>query len=272
MAKIYINNSGYTEVTKVGIKNSGSWIKNTISVIYQKINGVWRNDTFNNGITNYTFGGFIETTPEGGTIISDSEYNPSGTHEPNTDIIYTQSPGQPNVKTDENGNVVEYTFTNAGTNGVTTSNVDTGIIAFDQSNPGWTLHLVAEFTPNDSTETNAIIVANNGGSSQGLTVYTGSGNYCYCKIKTQAYDSNGSKFKAWSVFSPTGSDTNYYKTRSEITFDITYTTDKKFTLTVNNKATDYTNYSYDMTLNGITIMVGKGIPNFTIKEFTVVKI
>lgn len=272
MAKIYINNGGYTEVTKVGIKNSGSWVKNTISTIYQKINGVWSNNISNGGTTKYTFGGFIETTSEGGTITSDTEYNPSGTHEPNTDIIYTQSPGYPNVKTDENGNVVEYTFTNTGTTGVTTSNVDTGIIAFDQSNPGWTLHLVAEFTPSDSTETNAIILANNGGSSQGLTVYTGSGNYCYCKIKTQAYDTNGSKFKAWSTFSPTGNDTNYYKNRNEITFDITYTTDKKFTLTINNKATDYTNYSYDMTLNGITIMVGKEISNFTIKEFSVVKI
>lgn len=142
---------------------------------------------------------------------------------------------------------------------------------YDQNNPGWTLHLVAEFTPNDSTETNAIIIANNGSSSQGLTVYS-SGSYCYCKIKTQAYDTNGSKFKAWSTYSPTGRDTNYYKTRNEITFDITYSTDKKFTLTVNNKATDYVNYSYDMTLNGITIMVGKGISNFTIKEFSVVKI
>lgn len=170
MSKLYINNSGYTEVTKIGVKNGGSWVKNAISAIYQKINGIWRNDTFNNGITNYIFGGFIETTPEGGTITSDTAYNPSGTHEPNTDIIYTQTPGQPNVKTDENGNVVEYTFTNTGTTGVTTSNVDTGIIAFDQSNPGWTLQLVAEFTPNDSTETNAIILANNGGSSQGLTI------------------------------------------------------------------------------------------------------
>lgn len=154
---------------------------------------------------------------------------------------------------------------------MTTSNVDTGIIAFDQSNPGWTLQLVAEFTPNDSTETNAIILANNGGSSQGLTIYS-SDRYCYYKIKTQAYDSNGSKYKTWTTFSPTGKDTNYYKNRNEITFDITYTTDKKFTLTINNKATDFTNYSYDMTLNGITIMVGKGIPNFTIKEFSVVKI
>lgn len=271
MARIYINNSGYTEVTKAGTKVNGSWVKNAISSIYQKINGVWRNDTFNNVITNYTFGGFIETTPEGGTITSDTEYDPSGTHEPNTDIIYTQTPGQPNVKTDENGNVVEYTFTNTGTSGITTSNVDTGIIAFDQNNPGWTLHLVAEFTPNDSTETNAIIIANNGSSSQGLTVYS-SGSYCYCKIKTRAYDTNGSKFKAWSTYSPTGRDTNYYKTRNEITFDITYSTDKKFTLTINNKATDYANYSYDMTLNGITIMVGKGISNFTIKEFSVVKI
>ena len=74
------------------------------------------------------------------------------------------------------------------------------------------------------------------------------------------------------INSPSGMDSNYYKTRNEITFDITYTTDKKFTLTINNKATDFTNYSYDMTLNGITIMVGKGIPNFTIKEFSVVKI
>ena len=40
------------------------------------------------------------------------------------------------------------------------------------------------------TETNAIIIANNGGSSQGLTVYS-SGSYCYCKIKTQAYGTNG---------------------------------------------------------------------------------
>lgn len=194
-----------------------------------------------------------------------------GTQPPNTDYIYVDEPGKPNVKTDENGKVTEFVYTDTGTNGVVTSNVDTGIIAFDKNNPGWTLHLVAEFTPNDSTETNAIIIANNGGSSQGLTVYTGGGQYCYCKIKTQAYDSNGSKFKAWSAFSPSGSDKNYYKTRNEITFDITYTTDKKFTLTINNKATDYTNYSYDMTLNGITIMVGKGISNFTIKEFSVKK-
>lgn len=116
-----------------------------------------------------------------------------------------------------------------------------------------------------------VIIANNGGSSQGLTIYS-SDRYCYYKIKTQAYDSNGSKYKTWSTYSPTGRDTNYYKTRNEITFDITYSTDKKFTLTINNKATDYANYSYDMTLNGITIMVGKGISNFTIKEFSVVKI
>ena len=85
-----------------------------------------------------------------------------------------------------------------------TSNVDTGIIAFDQNNPGWTLHLVAEFTPNDSTETNAIIIANNGGSSQGLTVYS-SGSYCYCKIKTQAYGTNGSKFGNDILFVPKSS-------------------------------------------------------------------
>ena len=64
MAKIYINNSGYTEVTKVGVKNSGSWVKNAISAIYQKVNGAWSNNISNGGTTKYTFGGFIETTPD----------------------------------------------------------------------------------------------------------------------------------------------------------------------------------------------------------------
>ena len=44
MARIYINNSGYTEVTKAGTKVNGSWVKNAISSIYQKINVAWRND------------------------------------------------------------------------------------------------------------------------------------------------------------------------------------------------------------------------------------
>jgi hypothetical protein len=129
---------------------------------------------------------------------------------------------------------------------------------------------VAEFTPTASTISNAIIIAGNSDSTQGLTIYS-SNNYCYCRIKTQAYDTAGVKFKAWSAFSPTGKDESYSKNRNEITFDIVYTADKKFTLRINNKATDFTNYSYDMTLNGITIMVGKNIPNFTIKEFTVTK-
>ena len=265
MAKIYINNSGYTEVTKVGIKNSGSWVKNAISAIYQKINGIWRNDTFNSGITNYTFGGFIETTPEGGTITSDTAYNPSGTHEPNTDIIYTQTPGQPNVKTDENGNVVEYTFTNTGTTGVTTSNVDTGIIAFDQSNPGWTLHLVAEFTPNLAANKNKnIIQAYDTTNRKGLYVY-GYDNYCYKKIQT-ADSSTNSSFKPWKTLNVT------YNQLQTVTFDVTYSNDKKYSLYVNG-IEHFSNVSVNYTFSeNITIQIAVGMSNFTIKEFTVVKI
>ena len=203
-------------------------------------------------------------------IVTPESYDPSAPKTPNSSTIYQGSPGEPKVTTDENGKVTQYEFTNTGTTGVTTQNVDTGIIAFDQNNPGWTLHLVAEFTPSASTISNAIIIANNGDSSQGLTVHSQYRN-CYCRLKTQSSDTAGSKYKTWSTFSPTGKDDNYYKNRNEITFDIVYTADKKFTLTINNKATDFTNYSYDMTLNGITIMVGQNIPNFTIKEFTVTK-
>ncbi len=248
-------------------KANGAW--KTVSNYFEKENGNWvqiSSSDFDAMVHSsvFQFGGVIE--PAGPQEI-DGEYNPSGTHEPNSDVIYTQTEGKPNVKTDENGKVTEYTFTETG---VTTSDVDTGIIAFDSANPGFHIHLVAEFVPSASTETNAIIKANNGGSSQGLTLYS-SGNYCYCKIKTQAYDTNGSKFKAWSYFSPTGRDTNYHKTRSVVTFDIIFTSDKKFTLTINDKETDYVEYNYAPDFDSISIKVGTGIANFTINELTVTK-
>jgi hypothetical protein len=246
-------NNAWTAVIKFFKKTNGQWEEITESYFeeYEILHPM-------------TYGGHIE--PAGPQEI-DGEYNPSGTHEPNSNVIYTQTAGKPNVKTDENGKVTEYTFTETG---VTTSDVDTGIIAFDSTNPGFHIHLVAEFVPSASTETNAIIKANNGGSSQGLTLYS-SGNYCYCKIKTQAYDTDGSKFRAWSAFSPTGRDTNYHKTRNVVTFDIIFTSDKKFTLTINGKETDYVEYDYAPDFDNISIKVGTGIPNFTINELTVTK-
>ena len=249
-------------------KINGTW--EPISKYFKKENGQWE-EISESVFEEYeilhpmTYGGNIESS---GPQEIDGEYNPSGTHEPNSDIIYTQTVGKPNVKTDENGKVTEYTFLETG---VTTSDIDTGIIAFDSTNPGFHIHLVAEFVPSASTETNAIVKANNGSSSQGLTLYTSSGNYLYCKIKTQAYDTNGSKFKTWTTFSPAGKDTNYYKTRNIITFDLLFTSDKKFTLTVNDKATDYVEYSYAPDFDNISIKIGTGIPDFTINELTVKK-
>lgn len=251
----------------MAIKLNGEW--KTVSNYFEKENGNWVLISSSDlealaHSSVFQFGGVIE--PAGPQEI-DGEYNPSAAHDPNLNVIYTQTAGKPNVKTDENGKVVEYTFTETG---VTTSDIDTGIIAFDSTNPGFHIHLVAEFVPSASTETNAIIKANNGGSSQGLTLYS-SGQYCYCKIKTQAYDTNGSKFKTWSYFSPTGKDTNYYKTRSVVTFDLIFTSDKKFTLTINNKATDYVEYAYASDFDSISIKIGTGIANFTINELTVTK-
>lgn len=248
------------------IKIENNWKE--ASNIYVKENGAWNEIDVNN-LSQYAsqnvflYGGYEESGPEH----SGGQYDPSSPQEPNTDIIYDNEPGKPNVKTDENGKVTEYTFTDTG---VTVSDVDTGVIAFDSNNPGFTIHLVAEFIPSASTETKAIISANNGGSSQGLTIYS-SGNYMYAKIKTQAYDTGGSKFKAWSYFSPTGKDNNYYKNRNEVTFDLIFTSDKKFTLIINGKSTDYENYSFAPDFDNISIKIGTGIPDFTINELTVTK-
>lgn len=241
--------------------------------IYKKENDAW-GVISSSAFTDYislcapVYGGDVTGTT--GPIVVPDAYNPSGTHEPNSDYIYEGSPGSPNVVTDENGKVVEYTFTDTGTTGVTVSNVDTGIIAFDSGHPGFNIHLVVEFTPSASTESNPIISANVGNSQSGLTIYTYS-SYLYCKLKLNAYDTNGYKYKVWSYFSPSGNDTNYYKTRNTVTIDATFSHDKKFTLVVNGKATDYTDYSYTLDMNNVTIKAGVGISNFTIKEFSVTK-
>lgn len=248
------------------VKVNSAWAN--VREIYMKSNGVWSvfEGDFDEGIVPLAkrYGGNIAPA---GPDVTDDEYTPDGAHEPNTNIIYNGTAGKPNVKTNENGKVVEYTFTDTG---VTVSDVHTGIIAFDSTNPGFHIHLVAEFVPSASTETNSIISANDGRSTQGLTIYS-SGNYLYMKIKTQAYDTSGSKYKAWSYFSPTGRDTSYYKNRNTVTFDLILTDDKKFTMTVNGKETDYTDYSFAADFNDFSIKIGNGISNFTINELTVTK-
>ena len=200
----------------------------------------------------------------GGTITSDTEYNPSEQHQPNTDITYNQTPGKPNVKTDSEGKVMEYTFTDTGGTGVTTSNVDTGIIAFDKNNPGWTLHLVATFTPNlAANKDKNIIQAYDSGSRKGLYVY-GHDNYCYKKIQTADYSTNSS-FKPWSAFSVS------YNKQQTVTFDVTYTADKKLSLYINNieHFKDFTT-DYEFSEN-LTVQIGVGMTNFVINEFSVRK-
>lgn len=249
-------------------KINGTW--KLISKYFKKENGQWEEIT-ESYFEEYeilhpmTYGGNIK--PAGPTHSSDA-YNPSGTQTPNSDIIYDNEPGMPNVKTNASGDVVEYTFTDTGGTGVTVSDVDTGIIAFDSNNPGWTLHLVAEMTPNENNNKN-IIQAYNSTDRRGLYVY-GVNSYCYKKIQTADYSTNSS-FVAWSKFSPTGKDTSYYSTKNTITFDATYTTDKKLSLYINN-VEHFSNFSVDdTTFQNLTVQVGVGMTNFTIKEFSVTR-
>lgn len=210
-----------------------------------------------------TYGGHIE--PAGPQEI-DGEYNPSGTHEPNSNVIYTQTAGKPNVVANEDGNVVKYEWTDTGGTGYTVSDVDTGVIAFDHNKPGFTLHLVVEMTPNENNNKN-FVEAYNSTDRRGLYVYTAD-NYCYKKIQTANYSTNSS-FVAWSKFSPTGKDNNYYKTQDTITIDIVYTTDKKLSLHINN-VEHFSNFAVDdTTFQNLTIKAGVGMTNFTIKEFKV---
>lgn len=74
---------------------------------------------------------------------------------------------------------------------------------------------------------------------------------------------------AWSKFSPTGKDNNYYKTRDTITIDVVYTTDKKLSMHINN-VEHFSNFAVDdTTFQNVTIKAGVGMTNFTIKEFKV---
>jgi len=249
-------------------KVNDSWVPT--SKYYKKQNGEWVEISYQ-VFENYveTLSPFIyqgHTQSETGPVVVDETYDPSNPPAPNSDVIYTNTPGSPEVKTSSSGEVIEYTFTD--TSGNTTSDVDTGIIAFDSNNPGWTLHLVVEMTPNTNNNKN-IIEAYNTTNRRGLYIYT-SDNYLYKKIQTANYSTNSS-YVAWSRLSPTGKDSNYYKTLNTITFDITYTNDKKLSLYVNNVA-HFENFDVDdTTFQNLTIKVGVGMSGFNIKEFTVVR-
>lgn len=83
MAKIYLkNNSTYKEVSSLRTKDSGAWSsKLTVSQIFKKISGVWTTGATSTGVSAYSFGGFIETTPEatGGTLTIGGAWDVSAT-------------------------------------------------------------------------------------------------------------------------------------------------------------------------------------------------
>lgn len=239
-----------------------------IQKYFKKENGQWTEIT-ETSFLNYgqqsvfEYGGDFRPA---GPVVVEETYVPDGPHSAGTDVIYNLTTGKPNVVTNEDGNVVKYEWTDSGDTGYTVSDVDTGIIAFDADNPGFTLHLVAEMTPNENNTKN-IIEAYNSDTRRGLFIYT-SDNYCYKKVQTANYSTNSS-FVAWSKFSATGKDNNYYKTRSTITFDVVYTTDKKLSLYINN-VEHFSNFAVnDSTFQNLTIKAGVGMANFTIKEFKV---
>jgi hypothetical protein len=247
-------------------KISGIW--ESVRKYFKKNNGQWT-EISENSFSQYKnehvfqYGGDFRPA---GPVVVEEAYVPTGTHSASTNVIYNLTTGKPNVVTNEDGNVVKYEWTDTGGTGYTVSDVDTGVIAFDHNEPGFTLHLVVEMTPNENNNKN-FVEAYNSTDRRGLYVYT-SDNYCYKKIQTANYSTNSS-FVAWSRFSPTGRDNNYYKTRDTITIDIVYTNDKKLSLHINN-VEHFSNFAVDdTTFQNVTIKAGVGMTNFTIKEFKV---
>lgn len=85
-----------------------------------------------------------------GTPENPHEDNTTQTYDPdnvpaNSTILYTAVEGEPQVTTDEDGNITSFEFTNTGTDGISTgSGIDTGILAFDGG--GFEVTLKAKYT------------------------------------------------------------------------------------------------------------------------------
>ena len=133
-------------------KIQGQWVG--VSKIFRRESGEWTEISESDfssiaSVTSFEYGGHY------GAEYSDEPYNPSGTHEPNQNIIYTETEGKPNVKTDENGNVVEYKFTDSAE---IETGVDTGIVAFDGSD--FEIYLKATIDASELTSASAAPIIN----------------------------------------------------------------------------------------------------------------
>ena len=142
MGSIFIKNEGnFLGVTDIAVKGDGVWDKRQISNILQKKNGSWTSSLTINGITSYKYGGRIET----GT------YDPSDLPA-NADIIYVNEPGAPEVKTDSDGNITEYTMTTVSQEAPVEINgsesIDTGYVPFDGQH-GFVVDITARFARAD---------------------------------------------------------------------------------------------------------------------------
>lgn len=144
MGSIFIKNEGhFSGVTYIGIKGTEEWDKHKISNILQKQNGTWGSSLTISGITAYKYGGWIESESTPSTDPYDPTKLPS-----DADIIYVNEPGAPEVKTDSEGNVTEYTMTEVSqTNPVEidgSKSIDTGYVPFDGQH-GFVVDITARF-------------------------------------------------------------------------------------------------------------------------------
>ena len=159
MGNIFIKNEGtFNGVTNIGIKEAGTWEKRQITNILQKKNGSWNSSLTINGITTYKYGGWVETIP----IRSEDSYNPSDLPV-DADIIYVNEPGVPEVKTDSEGKVTEYTMTTVSQKNPVEINgsasIDTGYVPFDGQH-GFVVDITARFawTSQHFTETHCTLL------------------------------------------------------------------------------------------------------------------
>lgn len=159
-------------------------------------------------------GGTWDTPVEDNTT---SSYNPANVEEGTTQ--YNNVTGKPRVTADANGNIIQFAFTDPGTNGVAIDgNYNTGVLAFD--GVGFEVTLKATFTFANCTKTICPIInisQKKNNKVNGVLVYESRGTSGYAHNDSGSNVSqpyNKSRFGKYLNSSATGSDD--YNVKSKV--------------------------------------------------------
>ena len=218
------------DVEVVGSTTGTTYTKGTH---YTYTNGVL---TFNNVSEGLDVTGINNS---GGTIISQDPYDPDN-NQPNTTVVYVNSPGEPEVTTDENGEVTSFEFTDESGTLFNGTGIDTGFIPF-ANNKNFEIRMHAKFP----SSTNA----SNNGLALDARVKSGGNN------AIQVGYFNKKNFQVYLRGS--NANNNYTMTLdSNDCFDVVIRYENG-TITVTNNGVTVVSRASGFTMDGVTVLIGQ---------------